>query len=99
MKKIYEIEDVKLDRTCVACPEQYDAYVENKKVGYLRLRHGYFRVDFKDNINLNGKTIYEASPKGDGIFEEDEREHYLTEAKIAIIKELNLEQEIYDIKN
>lgn len=75
------MDEIVLERTCVACPEQYDAFIGNKQVGYLRLRHGYFRVDYP---NCGGETIYEASPKGDGIFEEDERERYLKEAKQAI---------------
>ena len=40
---MYKIELVK---TCGACPEQYDAYFEGYQVGYLRLRHGTFRVDY-----------------------------------------------------
>jgi plasmid stability protein len=32
---------VRLVRTCFACPEQYDAFIGEEKVGYLRLRHGH----------------------------------------------------------
>ena len=77
---------ITLKRTCFACPEQYDAFIGDIQVGYLRLRHGYFRVDYPD---CGGKTIYVASPKGDGMFEEDELEYYLEEAKKAILKEVN----------
>jgi hypothetical protein len=80
------IDDIELTMTCGACPEQYDAYIGEKQVGYLRLRHGSFRVDF---IECGGETIYQAEPKGDGIFEWDERDYYLTEAKKAIIQKLN----------
>jgi hypothetical protein len=76
-------EDIELEQTCGACPEQYDAYYGTKQVGYLRLRHGNFYAD-----GPNGQTVYEANPKGDGIFEEDERDYYLTEAKKAIAKML-----------
>lgn len=76
------IADIELVETCGACPEQYDAYLHGEQVGYLRLRHGHFRVDVPD---CGGTTIYEAEPRGDGIFESDEREHYLTEAKEAIL--------------
>lgn len=73
---------IELRKTCSACPEQYDAYDENgTQVGYLRLRHGMFRVDCPD---VGGETVFRASPNGDGIFEEAEREFYLTEAKTAI---------------
>jgi hypothetical protein len=45
-------------QTCPACPEQYDAVDETgQQVGYLRLRHGRFRVDYPHN---GGTTIYEA---------------------------------------
>ena len=79
------IEDIELTLTCGACPEQYDAFVGEKQVGYLRLRHGHFRVDFPE---CGGETIYHAYPNGDGIFDPDEREFYLTEAKRAIVTKL-----------
>lgn len=75
--------EIELKMTCGACPEQYNAYVGDKLVGYLRLRHGRFRVDFPDC----GETeIYSAYPKGDGIFYDDEREGYLNIAK-SLLKE------------
>jgi len=72
---------IELVKTCSACPEQYDAYLDGKQVGYLRLRHGHFRVDFPD---VNGETIYEASPRGDGAFVDNERDYYLRFAVDAI---------------
>lgn len=79
---------IELIKTCEGYPEQYEAFDENKnQVGYLRLRHGYFRVDFPD---CGGETIYSASPKGDGIFDEEEREFYLEMAKKAIELKINL---------
>lgn len=77
--------EIELRQTCGACPEQYEAFLDGKQVGYLRLRHGWFRVDYPD---CGGETIYEAEPKGDGMFEDDEREFYLNEAKEAIIKKI-----------
>lgn len=73
--------NIVLKETCGACPEQYEAFLDGKQVGYLRLRHGHFRVDYPD---CGGETIYDAYPKGDGIFESEERDFYLTEAKKAI---------------
>jgi hypothetical protein len=52
--------------TCPTHPEQYDAFIDGEKVGYLR------------------EKVLEAEPKGDGYFEDDEREHYLTLAAKAI---------------
>ncbi len=75
--------EIELQLTCGACPEQYNAYVDGRLCGYLRLRHGCFRVDFPD---CGEKTIYEAYPKGDGIFYDDEREEYLNTAK-ALLRE------------
>jgi len=80
--------EIKFVQTCGGCPEQYDAFDENGKlVGYLRLRHGHFRVDFPD---IRGETIYEATPKGDGGFFPEEKEFYLEMAKKAI--ELKLKE-------
>lgn len=69
--------------TCGACPEQYDVFDDTTKeqVGYLRLRHGYFRADID---NCGGETVYEADTCGDGIFEDDERMPQLTAAITAL---------------
>jgi len=73
--------DYQLKLTCSACPEQYDVFKDGKQVGYLRLRHGHFYASIPD---VDGKTVYEGYPNGDGSFEEDERKQFLTEAIIAI---------------
>lgn len=78
------LEDYRLERTCFACPEQYDVFdKDGVQCGYLRLRHGSFRADYPD---CGGETVYRAEPKGDGIFDDDEREFYLNEAIKAIKK-------------
>lgn len=71
--------------TCGGCPEQYDVLYGEKKVAYLRLRHGHFRAEIPD---CGGKQVYSAWPVGDGIFEDDERERFLTEAINAVNAEL-----------
>lgn len=73
---------IRLVQTCGACPEQYDAFHSEtgEEIGYLRLRHGYFRAEYK------GKTVYAAEPKGDGCFDTDERDYYLHKACEAIIE-------------
>lgn len=68
--------------TCGACPEQYDVHKGGLQIGYLRLRHGCFTANYRD---CGGPEVYRASPKGDGIFEDDEREKYLTEAVDALL--------------
>lgn len=75
------INAVELKRTCYACPEQYDACMNGKAVGYLRLRHGHFTVSCP---NAQGQIVYEAAPKGDGQFEDDERDAYLNSGTLAI---------------
>jgi hypothetical protein len=76
---------IKLVLTCRACPEQYDAILDGNQVGYLRLRHGYFSVDYPD---AGGEVIFEAKPQGDGIFEQNERDYYLRFAVDAIQKKM-----------
>ena len=77
-------EKIKLVMTCGACPEQYDAFLDEEKVGYLRLRHGCFSVEAPE---CGGRLIYEASPLGDGVFDnEQERDYYLRFAVAAILK-------------
>lgn len=68
--------------TCESCPEQYEVYKGEKQVGYLRLRHGIFRVDVPD---CGVKTVFVTNQcAGDGQFRSDEREHWLDEACRAI---------------
>lgn len=67
--------------TCGACPEQYDVFEGEKQVAYFRLRHGHFRVDVPD---CGGETVFTASPDGDGLFEDYERDNYLNKAVRAV---------------
>jgi hypothetical protein len=76
------IHGYRLVRTCLACPEQYDVFDDlGQQVAYFRLRHGRFRVNVPDH---GGEEIYHANPKGDGIFLNEERVKYLTEAILAV---------------
>jgi hypothetical protein len=77
---------LKLVMTCEACPEQYDVFHEDGSMcGYLRLRHGHFRVEFPD---CGGEQLYSANTKGDGSFDDDEREYHLRAAMNAIYRRL-----------
>lgn len=76
----------KLVQTCAACPEQYDVFLNDQQVGYLRLNHGYFTVRYPDS---SGDVIFEAEPSGDCCFQQSEREDYLKEAITAIDKKIN----------
>jgi len=77
VSEIKEISGYELRRTCYACPEQYDVYYKGNQVGYLRLRHGVFTAE---SPCCGGKQVYSGSPKGDGIFDDDERDKYLQDA-------------------
>jgi hypothetical protein len=83
LKKEIDIKGYKLILTCWACPEQYDVFHGKKQVGYIRLRHGAFRVDY---LKCGGDTIVrEELPKENGQFSTDEvRLFYLTKAIDAI---------------
>ena len=83
-----------LELTCFACPEQYDVYLDGKQVGYLRLRNGIFRCDYPD---CGGETIYRACPAGDGIFDSDERDKYLSEAIATLASKLDIKDFEYKV--
>ncbi len=79
--------EIELVETCYVCPEQYDALYNGNIIGYLRLRHGYFRVDYP---NCGGDTIYEVNTVGDGRFDnEDERAFHLNKAKEVLALKYN----------
>lgn len=70
------------ERTCYACPEQYDVYDQNKQiVAYVRLRHGSLTVSCPD---VGGDVILHEHPEGDGIFMKHERMEYLEKVVKAI---------------
>ena len=76
--------DLQFDCTCFACPEQYDVLYNGNVVAYVRLRHGYLYCNVPD---YNGDTVYEAWPRGDGCFwDDEEREHYLNIIKDKIVE-------------
>lgn len=75
------IHGYRLQRTCSACPEQYDVYAGNDMIAYIRLRHGRLRVEVPD---CGGDVVYVANPEGDGMFLNHERVLYLNKAIEAI---------------
>ena len=88
MRKLARSVTIRLVQTCPACPEQYDAFLGERQVGYLRLRWGEFRVDFPE---CGGATIYCAAfdDPFKGAFDNDEeRAQYLEAAKAAIRERL-----------
>jgi hypothetical protein len=71
--------------SCYACPESYDAYLEDKNIGYAKLRRGFFYVEYP---NIGGTVVFEGHPRGDGRFTDDsDREHFMTHAARALIDE------------
>jgi len=86
-------------RTCLACPEQYDAFDEdNKLIGYLRLRHSRFTVECP---NVGGELVYVANLEGGGIgiFENEERYEHLKKAAQAISKHAGYDYDGFKIKD
>lgn len=86
IKKLYAKKGLEIIMTCGACPEQYDILKDGKQVAYYRLRHGEFRVDSPD---CGDETIYVAFPNGDGIFDDDERLVYLSNALRHVLQNIN----------
>lgn len=79
-----------LKQTCGACPEQYDMLDEDgETVGYFRLRHGRFTVEYPD---VGGKLVLRANTIGDGLFDGSERMYWLTAGYREIIKEIQNEK-------
>ena len=56
------IDGLRFLQTCIACPEQYDVFVEDGElVGYVRLRHGRLRAEYVEGSHerSNRETILE----------------------------------------
>lgn len=69
-----EMDGYRLECTCDQYPEQYDVFKGDVQVAYFRVRHGTFWVRMPTSQN---DVIFVCYPKGQGAFEESEREHYL----------------------
>jgi hypothetical protein len=79
----YQSRGIILKLGCGACPEQYEAFdTSGEHVGYLRLRHGHFTVECPD---VGCEEVLNGRPRGDGVFEIDEREYWLEAAIAAIL--------------
>lgn len=81
MEKV-KMNGVVLVLTCMACPEQYDAFISGDKVGYFRLRNGYFRVEHLPSE----ETVYESDTRGDGVFGSEERFTHLSAGTKALFR-------------
>lgn len=79
---------VELKMTCEAHPEQYDAFIDGKKIGYLRLRHGLFTVQY---LSAEGELLFSADTKSGGVFG-GEREYYLNKAIKILLKKHTIEK-------
>lgn len=76
---------IELKRTCMAMPEQYEAFRDGRQIGYLRLRHGFFRASYPDHTA--SVDVYGTGVRGDGSFYDDEeREHELRAAVVELLK-------------
>jgi hypothetical protein len=75
---------LRFEKTCEACPEQYDVFDGDKMVAYLRLRFGHFYAQ----CPFGGEVVYEATigdGQWDGCFDdEDQRRYHLKRAEKAI---------------
>ena len=89
---------IKLVETCGACPEQYDVYIDGELLGFMNLRHGVFRAEYR------GTIVFTCQPEGDGIFECHERVKWLNKACREILTahqqyKLESEEPIYELEN
>lgn len=79
---------LRFEKTCSACPEQYEVFKGPKQVGYIRLRHGHLAAYYPDN---RGKCIYRHSfdDEWKGYFNnEDERTVYLNKISEILMKKI-----------
>ncbi len=52
-----EASDLKLDKTCESCPEQYNVYYHGQQIGYIRRRWDRIWVHCP---NVYGEVVHEA---------------------------------------
>ena len=80
-----------LEQTCEACPEQYWAYKGKHRIGYIRLRWGHFTCHYLPSENLSDNDIKLV----DFVFENDEeRNFWLEKSKQELLKYYNKNKKI-----
>jgi hypothetical protein len=88
---------IKLDivQTGTACPEQYEVFTKDgKQVGYIRLRHGHFRVECPEwgGVRVYNNDNIEAECGCDGCFDEVSRKRFMKIALKHITKWVELQK-------
>jgi hypothetical protein len=85
---------LRLAKTCPANPEQYDVFHGKRLIGYLRLRHGRFTVDWYPNgkYDKSAVELLRANTIGDGEFDASEREKFLSVAKTLLRKAFEMKE-------
>ena len=77
----FAMDDLQFARISIACPLQYEVFSDGIQVGYLRLRHGRWSVEYvpPDPAREWEDLYYEAIDSGDssrslmGAFDDDEQ--------------------------
>lgn len=92
-----EIKGLLFKLTCGGCPEQYDVFMDNKQVSYVRLRHGWLYVSdpSMDNIWWQIDDTDDVNPQleGDGNFDSPEERYYFLNKIADVITDKGLENE------
>lgn len=82
--------NLRLDCTCGACPEQYDVYSdENELIGYIRFRWGhlYCCPQNQDGIDIDNVVYtWDCDDGWAGVIPENVREEVLENCKQALVK-------------
>ena len=81
---IMEPNELKLVQTCDYCPEQYDVFHGNERVGYIRYRSGRFTCQPVSDGKLLNIYLLERTDESWGSIPDDKRDEWLNECKNAL---------------
>lgn len=65
--------EIRLEELCSDYPEAYNLFIQDKEVGYLKVRGGIFTVEY----DLTSQIIFTIRVDGDGCFCDYERDFFL----------------------
>lgn len=83
----YKIGDYIVERTCSACPEQYDVFYDGRQAGYLRFRFGRFTAYYFPKDSNEWDLVYQKkdwSPL-QGCFENNKDRMFYIEIALGLI--------------
>ncbi len=76
---------LKLTKISISHPEEYEVSLQGNVIGFIRLNYNCLRVDY---MNYGGEVLFDDATKGDGEFDESEKDNYIDMSKKVLVRRI-----------